>query len=151
MRALTLNLANFAFSGLENTLLTSFMQITLKSWCIARKTASAKTFPILTTRKYLDFADHKLRETSSQSNKQVWSQTNMTNLVSVQWCWCYRSFFKYVPAPLPQMQVQGWRDKWRKEHKISTLPFFPYQPVQYNFLQRKEITFLTSQKPIGFC
>ena len=38
---------NFVFSGLENTLFTSFMQITPRSWHRARKTASAKTFSIL--------------------------------------------------------------------------------------------------------
>lgn len=47
IRKPTLNLANFVFSGLENTFLTSFIQITPRSWHITRKTASAKTISIL--------------------------------------------------------------------------------------------------------
>lgn len=90
-----------------------------------RKTALAKTISVLppgNTWFLLSIVSERLL--ASQIGKSGLC-TIIVNLVSVQWCWSHRSSL-WCACPTASLQIQGWRQKWRNEHK-TTLPLSPYQ------------------------
>lgn len=74
------------FSGLEKYTSDNFHANPSQELTHIQKNSLSKNLLNLTSRKHLVFADLDLRETFSQSNRQFWPHTNMTDLVSVPWC-----------------------------------------------------------------